>query len=73
MVERALWEREVAGSSPVIPMTFIIKSFKHLMKEERMSYEMLLSDLLDSLEKNRLDTSKLNLQEVSDFDDEDQE
>ena len=43
------------------------------MKEERMSYEMLLSDLLDSLEKNGIDTSKLNLQEVSDLDDEDQE
>ena len=38
-----------------------------------MSYEMLLSDLLDNLEKNGIDTSKLNLQEVSDLDDEDQE
>lgn len=34
-----------------------------------MAYELLLDDLLESLEKKGIDTSKLNLIEVSDFED----
>lgn len=32
-------------------------------------YEILLEDLLEALENNGIDTSKLNLQEVTDEDD----
>lgn len=32
MVEHAVWDREAAGSSPVIPTMYSLKSEKHLFK-----------------------------------------
>ena len=41
----------------------------YYQKRSHIMYEMLLEDLLEALENNGIDTSKLKIQEVTDEDD----